>query len=94
MAEPKNPTHESVYYAYSEIWCETACELNVAMGGDDAAMVWINDQLVFESSDRFKAWLAAEKIVKVPFKKGNNRILFRVENGPADVAYSVALQIN
>lgn len=93
MAVPENPTHESVYYAYSEVWCEEACTLNVAMGADDAALVWINDQLVFESSDRFKAWLAAEGIVSVSFKKGNNTLLFRIENGPAHIAYSVAMEM-
>ena len=82
-----------VYYAYTEIAFEQAMDLWIAVGADDKMHVWINDFLVYESTERLKAWRIDEAMYKVHFKKGTNRILVRVENGRALIAYSVLLYL-
>jgi len=70
-----------IYYAYTELWFDEARDLWVAIGSDDQSKIWINDEMIWKSSDEQKAWVANEGLRKVHFCKGINRILYRYENG-------------
>ena len=83
----------AVYYAYTEIWFDAPRDLWIAVGGDDKATLWLNDDLIWISGDQLKGWRAGEALRKVHFKKGLNRVLFRIENGWKDVAFSLAIAL-
>ncbi len=83
----------AVYYAYTELWFDAPRDLWIAVGGDDKATLWLNDDLVWISGDQLKGWRAGEALRKVHFKKGLNRVLFRIENGWKDVAFSLAIAL-
>jgi hypothetical protein len=70
-----------IYYAYTELYFEEACDLWIAVGSDDFSKVWIEDQLVWSSGKQQKSWRVDEGLRKVHFKQGLNRVLYRVENG-------------
>jgi len=80
-----------IYYAYSELYFEQACDLWVAVGSDDYSKVWIEDQLVWSSGKQLKSWRADEGFRKVHFKQGLNRVLYRVENGWHGTQFSLVL---
>ena len=63
------------------------CEMNF-IASDDAAKVWINDLLVWQD-DEESGWQLDEGFRKVVFRKGFNKILVRIENGPVVCYYSV-----
>lgn len=79
---------ESAYYAYTELFFEDAADLWIAVGSDDALKVWINDLVVFESTNTLHSWQVNEGIRKVHFKQGRNRVMIRVENRPTHCRYS------
>ncbi|MEA3209991.1 MAG: hypothetical protein QOE70_3048 [Chthoniobacter sp.] len=82
-----------IYYAYTELWFEQACDLWIAVGSDDFSKVWIEDKLVWASGKDLKAWQLNEGLRKVHFKQGVNRVLCRVENGngPTEFSFVVSL---
>jgi hypothetical protein len=82
-----------IYYAYSELHFEEACDLWIAVGSDDYSKVWIEDQLVWSSGKQLKSWRADEGFRKVHFKQGVNRILCRVENGWHGTQFSLVLSL-
>ncbi len=82
-----------IYYAYSEVWFEKACDLWVAIGSDDFSKAWVEDQLVWESGKQLKPWRMNEGVRKVHFKEGVNRILFRVENGRGPTRFSMVVSL-
>ncbi|MDZ4788066.1 MAG: hypothetical protein SH807_03920 [Blastochloris sp.] len=91
MITPPQEANEAVYYAYTELWFEEAQDLWLAVGADDAAKIWIEEQLVYVSENRLKSWTIGEAKRRVHFKQGLNRILYRVENGPGYIAFSLVL---
>lgn len=82
-----------IYYAYTELWVEEACDLWIAIGSDDFSKLWIEDQLVWSSGKRLKPWRLNEGVRKVHFKKGRNRILYRVENGNNITEFSLVISL-
>jgi len=82
----------SIYYAYTELWFDEPMELWIALGSDDGSRLYINDLLVWRTVE-LKAWQINEAYRKVSFKKGRNRILYRVENGPAHGWFSFILHV-
>ncbi len=82
-----------IYYAYTELRFEKACDLWVAIGSDDFAKVWIEDQLVWSSGKNLKAWKLNEGLRKVHFKQGINRVLYRVENGNDRTEFSLVISL-
>ncbi len=81
----------AIYYAYTELYFEQDCDLWVAIGSDDFSKVWIEDQLIWSSGKRLKAWRVDEGLRKVHFKKGVNRILYRIENANNITQFSFVL---
>jgi hypothetical protein len=82
-----------IYYAYTELWFEKACDLWVAIGSDDFSKVWIEDQLVWSSGKNLKPWRLNEGLRKVHFKAGINRVLYRVENGNSKTEFSLVVSL-
>ncbi|MFT3785488.1 MAG: hypothetical protein QM770_04910 [Tepidisphaeraceae bacterium] len=80
-----------IYYAYTEVTVEQDCDLWVAVGSDDHSKAWVNDQLIWNSGKRLKAWRIDEGLRRVHFKKGVNRVLYRVENANNVSAFSMVL---
>jgi hypothetical protein len=91
MVLPPEPQEYAIYYAYTELWFEQPMDLWVAVGSDDKSHLWVEDQPVWVSGNQLKAWQIAEGMRKVHFRKGRNRILYRIENGWRHVAWSLVL---
>lgn len=90
---PNHPEEYAIYYAYTELWFDEDQDLWIAIGSDDKANLWINDLPVWISGDELKSWRVDEGYRKVFFKKGVNRILYRVENGWSGVYFSLGIQM-
>jgi hypothetical protein len=104
---PPDPQEDSVYYGYTEVMMDTERELAVWIGADDDARVWINDQLVWKGGNINKHWFFQEiydmgidyatpynlnegKVV-VRFRKGRNKLFFKLSNGPTRLFFSMVL---
>jgi hypothetical protein len=90
-ANYRNNLEYIIYYAYTELWFEEACDLWVAIASDDFSKVWIEDQLVWTSGKKLKPWRLNEGLRKVRFTQGVNRILYRVENGNNRTEFSLVI---
>ncbi len=93
MMSPHHAEDYAIYYAYTELWFEEDADLWIAIGSDDKANVWVNDLPVWISGDQLKVWRVDEGFRKVFFKKGLNRILYRVENGWHTMGFSLGIQV-
>lgn len=82
----------AIYYAYTEIWIDEARDMWVALGADDGSRLYINDLLIWRTTE-LKAWRINEAYRKVSFKKGLNRILYRVENAPVHGWFSFLIRV-
>jgi hypothetical protein len=87
---PPDETDGSVYYAYTEVYFEEEAEALIAVASDDAAKVWVNDMVVWQDTG-LSAWRLDEGFRRVLFRKGYNRVLVRIENGPVACVYSILL---
>jgi hypothetical protein len=89
--EPSDRLEYIIYYAYTELRFEEACDLWVAFGSDDSSKAWLNDQSIWVSGLEVKEWGPTEGIRKIHFNKGINRLLFRVENAWGPTAFSMII---
>lgn len=95
-----------VYYGYTEIVLDRDRELWVWVGADDNAKLWVNDRLVWDGGDNSKAWFyedvrglrrevaewnLSEARILWPFRKGRNRLMFKLHNGLGTMFVSVVL---
>ena len=87
---PPEEKGNSTYYAWTEVYFDAGQEMMVAIASDDAAKVWINDMLVWEDHGQ-SAWNLDEGFRVVYFKKGYNKVLVRIENGPILCTFSLVL---
>lgn len=85
---PPDEIGDAVYYAYTEVFAERAMEVVVAVASDDIAKMWINDLVVWED-EGLSAWRIDEGFRRILLKPGYNKVLVRVENGPAVCYFSV-----
>ena len=90
---PADAQEYGIWYAYTELFFEQPCDMIIALGTDDRGVLKINGVPVWISSKQLKAWRIDEVWRKVHFKKGVNRVLFRVENGWQNIAFSVVLRL-
>lgn len=88
---PPDFTDYAVYYAYTEVFSEKAQDVWLAIGSDDQSKLWVNDMLVWQSSDHERVWSLAQGYRKVYLEQGQNKFLFRLENGIERAAFSVSL---
>lgn len=85
---PEKMEQYAIYYACTELYCEKATDLWIAIGSDDRSDVWINDLPVWTSSNALKSVQINEGFRKVHFQQGNNKILVRLENAWREGAFS------
>ncbi|MEX2606103.1 MAG: hypothetical protein WD708_02060 [Kiritimatiellia bacterium] len=90
---PRHAEPYAIYYAYTELWFDEDVDLWIAVGSDDKSNLWINNLPVWISGEEEKKWRINEGFRKVYFKKGINRVLYRVENGPLGVYFSLGIQV-
>jgi hypothetical protein len=83
----------AIYYAYTELRSDRARSIWLALGADDSMKVWVNDQLVWQSSVHLKPWVLAEGFARAKLVEGFNRVLIRLENAPQGAAFSVTARI-
>ena len=93
MVVPAFDEEYGIYYATTEVYFDRARDVWMAVGSDDKSHVWVNGLLVWVSSDELKGWTIGEGYRKVHFRKGFNRVLYRVENGHHVVAFSMVLRL-
>jgi hypothetical protein len=87
---PPDEISDAVYYAYTEVFAERAMEVMVAVASDDLAKLWINDFVVWQD-EGLSAWRLDEGFRRILLKPGYNKVLVRVENGPAVCYFSVLM---
>lgn len=78
---PPNAQEYAIYYLFTELYSDRARDLWLVIGSDDQSNLWVNEQLVWMSSDQLKGWQVGEGLRRVRLKQGRNRILLRLENG-------------
>ncbi|WPJ96168.1 hypothetical protein SH580_00445 [Coraliomargarita algicola] len=88
--KPPDELSSTVYYAYTEVFCESAMDVVVAVASDDRAKLWINDLVVFQDVG-LSGWQLDEGFRRVWLKPGYNTLLLRLENGPAVANFSVLM---
>lgn len=88
--QPPRVYGASTYYAFTELWFEQEREMLIAVASDDAASMWLNDQIVWADTGQ-SSWSLGEGYRRVRFRKGFNTLLVRIENGPVHCVWSVLL---
>lgn len=88
--QPPRVYGASTYYAFTELWFEQEREMLIAVASDDAASMWLNDQIVWADTGQ-SSWSLGEGYRRVRFRQGFNTLLVRIENGPIHCVWSVLL---
>lgn len=81
----------SIWYGYTEIRSDVACDVWLAMGSDDKSKIWLNGAIIWESVPQHKHWNIGEGFRKVSLRAGTNTILYRIENGHHGMAWSLVM---
>ncbi len=95
---PPDPAEDSVYYGYTEVFVDQACDLIAWIGVDDDVQIYLNDQMVWKGGNVNKGsyfnaifnshnnylrdYNRTEGKRVLHFNKGRNKILFKLSNGP------------
>ena len=95
---PPDETEDSVYYGYTEVSVDQACDLTAWIGVDDDVQIYLNDQLVWKggnvnkgsyfntifntSNTYLRDYNRTEGKRVLHFNKGRNKIFFKLSNGP------------
>ncbi len=88
--EPPRVFGGSTYYAFTEVYFDHDRDMLIAIASDDAAQMWVNDDLVWADYGQ-SPWQLGEGYRRVRFHKGFNKVLVRIENGPGKCVWSVLL---
>jgi len=107
---PDNAEGDATYYGYTELYFEQETTLWVGLGCDDDCKLWFNQELVWRSGAQFKPWYnnggfsrlytkiaqwdLIENYRRITFKKGVNKLLFRLDNGYADLFFAMVIMRN
>ena len=86
--QPPQVFANSTYYAYTELYSDRDREVLFTISTDDAAKVWLNDQLIWEDVGG-SPWQVGEGFRRVTLAQGYNRLLVRIANGPVYCVWSV-----
>jgi hypothetical protein len=104
---PPDYAEDAVYYGYTELMLDREQDLTMWIGADDDAQVWLNDEQVWIGGNinKMSLWRAlydtqntyardfnmTEGKRRVHFKKGRNKIFFKLANGPLRMYFSLVL---
>jgi hypothetical protein len=105
---PPDYAEQAIYYGHTEITSDRDRKVWLALGADDDAKLWLNDQLVWTSGNQRKAWytnggvqslkedIQAFNLIEdrrlVQLRKGRNTLLFKLYNNPLDVFFSLVIE--
>jgi hypothetical protein len=105
--EPPVHAEDAVYYGYTELMLDAEQDLTIWVGADDDAQLWLNDRLVWEggnvNKDSFfgqvyetrntfvRDYNLSEGKRAVHFRKGRNKLFFKLSNGPTRLFFSLVL---
>ncbi len=105
--EPPVHAEDAVYYGYTELMLDAAQDLTIWVGADDDVQLWLNDRLVWEggnvNKDSFfgRVYETRNTFVRdynlnegkrvVHFRKGRNKLFFKLSNGPNRIFLSLVL---
>ena len=101
---------DSIYYGYTEIKLKEDRDLWAWIGADDHVQLSLNNQLVYAGNPSAKMWFFYEVYANqhkyrskwnltetkkmLHFKKGINKLFFKLSNGPQHVFFSLVLTQN
>jgi hypothetical protein len=104
---PPDSVEDSVYYGYTEVSVDEACDLTAWIGVDDDVQIYLNDRLVWSGGNIDKQWYfdavfsrgttylrdynRTEGKRVLHFNKGRNKIFFKLSNGPNHSFLSMVL---
>ncbi len=104
---PPDQDEDSVYYGYTEVSVDQACELTAWIGVDDDVQIYLNDELVWKGGNVNKRsyfdaifntdntylrdYNRTEGKRVLHFNKGRNKIFFKLSNGPNNGFLSMVL---
>ncbi len=104
---PPDFAEDAVYYGYTELMLDREQDLTMWIGADDDAQVWLNDEQVwvggnvnkrsfwrdlYETQNTYaRDFNMNEGKRKVRFKKGRNKLFFKLANGPSRTFFSLVL---
>jgi len=104
---PPVHAEDAVYYGYTELMIDAEQDLTIWVGADDDAQLWLNDRLVWEggnvNKDSFfgqfyetrntyvRDYNLNEGKRVVHFRKGRNKLFFKLSNGPTRLFFSLVL---
>jgi len=105
--EPPVHAEDAVYYGYTELMLDAEQDLTIWVGADDDAQLWLNDRLVwaggnvnkdsffgrvYETRNTFvRDYNLSEGKRVVHFRKGRNKLFFKLSNGPTRIFFSLVL---
>lgn len=104
---PPDRAEDAVYYGYTELMVDADQDLTAWIGADDDAQLWLNDRLVWRGGNVDKQWFFDQVYETVNtgvrdlnlsegkrvlhFKKGRNKLFFKLSNGPTRLFFSLVL---
>lgn len=104
---PPDFAEDAVYYGYTELMLDREQTLTVWIGADDDAQIWLNDERIWAGGNINKTsfWRdlydtqntyahdfnMSEAKRRVHFKKGRNKLFFKLANGPSRTFFSLVL---
>jgi hypothetical protein len=104
---PPMQAEDAVYYGYTELMIDAEQDLTMWVGADDDAQLWLNDRLVWAGGNVLKDWFfnevyetrntfvrdynLSEGRRTVHFRKGRNKLFFKLSNGPTRIFFSLVL---
>lgn len=106
---PRDHAEDAVYYGYTEVVMDQERDLMVWIGADDDAQVYLNDKMIWKGGNWNKQWFwqtlydtrntyvsdfnrtEGRRIVR--FKKGSNKVFFKLSNGPTRMFFSMVLTL-
>jgi hypothetical protein len=104
---PPVHAEDAVYYGYTELRMDAEQDLTIWVGADDDAQLWLNDRLVWAGGNVHKDWFfnqvyetrntfvrdynLSEGKRRVHFRKGRNKLFFKLSNGPTRIFFSLVL---
>jgi hypothetical protein len=105
--EPPVHAEDAVYYGYTELMLDAEQDLTIWVGADDDAQLWLNDRLVWKGGNADKDsffgqvyetrntyvrdYNLSEGRRVVHFRKGRNKLFFKLSNGPTRIFFSLVL---
>ena len=90
VSPPGSPEY-TIWYGWTRLLVDRACDVWLAAGSDDRSDVWVNGMKVWASGNELKQWRIGEGFRKIHLEEGANEILVRVENGHWNCGFSLCV---